>query len=321
MYTKITVFALIFMFSLPLLSEAQLLRRLRNAAEEGVSRAVERRVEKEVERATQHQLEKAFGNLYGDSEGNMKGGGSFDFSKILSSVNLDVETEESYSFTGQAEMEITGTDEKGKEDQPMRIRSYLSDDPQFSGMEFFDKESQKEKERSVMIFDFKNNATIMLLEADGEKSSMAFGLDWQNMMDQFEDAEVDEEEEAVDLSDFSFDKTGNTKTILGYSCEEYVAKSEGFEASYWISKDPIEGLQSFWGKNSPFITQKMKAENKTYFESLPEGSLMEMEFTSEEDNTTTQITMKSIDENAPTQFSMQEYPNMMAEARAKEEAE
>jgi hypothetical protein len=318
MKTRFTIFALIFIFSSPLLSEAQLLRRLKSAAEEGVSRAVERRVEKEVERATQRQLEKAFGNLYGDADGNMRGGGGFDFSKILSSVNLNVETEEAYAFTGQAEMEITGTDEKGKADTPIRIRSYLSEDPQFSAMEFFDEESQKEKERSVMIFDFKNNATIMLLEADGEKSSMAFGLDWQNMMEQFEEMEVEDEGEPVDLSDFSFEKTGNTKTILGYSCEEYIAKSEGFKASYWISKDPISGLQSFWGQNSPFITQKMRAENKTYFESLPEGSLMEMEFVSEEDNTTTNITMKSIDENSPAVFSMQEYPNMMAQAQAAE---
>ncbi len=315
MKARLTIFVLIFTFTMPILCEAQLLRRLRNAAEEGVSRAVERRVEREVERATQRQFEKAFGNLYGDSEGKMRGGGSFDFSKILSSVNLNVETEEAYSFSGQAEMEITGTD-GGKEDTPMRIRSYLSEDPQFSAMEFFDEESQKEKERSIMIFDFKNNATIMLLEADGEKSSMAFGLDWQNMMDQFEEMEVEEEGEPVDLSDFSFEKTGNTKTILGYSCEEYVAKSEGFKASYWISKDPISGLQSFWGQNSPFITQKMRAENKTYFESLPEGSLMEMEFISEEDNSSTNITMKSIDENSPVQFSMQEYPNIMAQAQA-----
>ncbi len=294
---------------IPIDSEAQLLRRLKNAAEEGVARAVEKRVVSEVEKATQNQFEKAFGYLYTGPKGSNK---TYDFSKILESVNMDVDTEESYSFKGIAEMEVVSTDSKGKSEDPARIISYLSNDEQFTGMEFRDDTKKSNKEKTVMIFDFKNNATIMLVENDEGKSSMAFGLDWQKMMEGAEEMEVEEETpETVDWDEFKFEKTGKTKTILGYSCEEYIAKNEEMEAVYWISSNPIEGLQSFWGKNSPFITQRMQAENQEYFNKFPDGSVMEMIFVSQEDKSSTSITMVNIDVDESNTFLMEAYPNVM----------
>ncbi|WP_158859975.1 DUF4412 domain-containing protein [Lunatibacter salilacus] len=294
---------------IPIDAEAQLLRRLKSAAEEGVARAVERRVVSEVEKATQNQFEKAFGNLYTGPKGSNR---TYDFSKILESVNMDVETEESYSFKGVAEMEVTSTDSKGKSEDPARIISYLSNDEQFTGMEFRDDTKKNSEEKTVMIFDFKNNATIMLVENDEGKSSMAFGLDWQKMMEGMEEMDVEEENaEPVDWDEFKFEKTGKTKTILGYACEEYLAKNEEMEAVYWISTKPIEGLQAFWGKNSPFITQRMQTENQEYFNKFPEGSVMEMNFVSQEDKSSTSFTMVNIDVDETNTFVMEAYPNVM----------
>jgi hypothetical protein len=227
---------------------------------------------------------------------------------------MDVEIEDSYSFKGVAEMEVTSTDSKGKTEDPAHIISYLSNNEQISGMEFRDKERNKKsaKEKTVMIFDFKNNATIMLVENDEGKSSMAFGLDWQNLMESVEEMEVEEEiEEPVNWDEFKFEKTGKTKTILGYNCEEYLAKNEEIEAVYWVSTKPIEGLQTFWGKNSPFITQRMQTDNQAYFSKLPEGSVMEMNFVSQEDKSSTSFTMVSIDEEVTNTFVMEAYPNVM----------
>lgn len=309
MKSIVLIFIISIAVFIPVDTEAQLLRRLKNAAEEGVARAVEKRVVSEVEKATQNQFEKAFGDLYSGPKGSNR---TYDFSKILESVNMNVDTEESYSFKGLAEMEVTSTDSKGKSEDPARIISYLSDDDQITGMEFRDDSKKNAKEKTVMIFDFRNNATIMLVENDEGKSSMAFGLDWQKMMEGVEDMEVEEESsDPVDWDEFKFEKTGKTKTILGYSCEEYIAKNEEMEAVYWISTTPIEGLQAFWGKNSPFITQRMQAENQEYFSKLPEGSVMEMNFVSQEDKSSTSFTMVNIDVNAATTFVMDAYPNVM----------
>ena len=45
-------------------------------------------------------------------------------------------------------------------------------------------------------------------------------------------------EESDDEGDFSYEsfKTGNTKTLLGYQCEEYLIKEEGSEVRVWSSE-------------------------------------------------------------------------------------
>nr|MBI1232766.1 DUF4412 domain-containing protein [Cytophagales bacterium] len=288
----------------PLSVEAQLLRRLKNAAEEGVARAVERRVVSEVEKATQKQFEKAFGNLYSGPSGTS---GTYDFGKIMESVNMNVNTESSYAFKGLAELELVATDEKGKSEDPVFVISYLSDNDLFTGMEFREG-AKNSKEKTVMIFDFKNNATIMLVENEEGKSSMAFGLDWQKMM---EESSVAEPEESVEWKDIQFEKTGNTKTILGYSCEEYIGKSEEMEAVYWISTTPIVGLNTFWGQSSPFISQRMRTQNHQGFNNFPEGNVMEMTVTSKEDDSSTSLRMINIDEDKSNTFDMESYPNVM----------
>ncbi|WP_162416114.1 DUF4412 domain-containing protein [Cyclobacterium roseum] len=301
-------------------SEAQLLKRLKNAASEGVTRAVEKTVEKQVAKATERQLEKAFSNLYGDmeagenDEGGSSGGGSYDYSKIMRSVNMDVETESAYSFSGIAVMEIESTDEKGKASEPITFHSFLSDNPDYFGMEFIDPDDKNSKEKSVIIMDHKNQATVMLMENDEEKSSMAFSIDWGGMMEAAETAETPEESPTVS-EDFQFEKTGNTKDILGYTCEEYIVVSDEAEGSYWISKQPIEGLESFWSKNSPFITKKMKEENREYFTNLPEGHIMEMNFASKEDESSSKMSMIEVDTNRPSNFDLSEYPNAMKAAK------
>ncbi|WP_209330276.1 DUF4412 domain-containing protein [Lunatimonas salinarum] len=301
------IFVSVSLFFGPFLSEAQLLRRLKNAAEEGVARAVEKRVVSEVEKATQRQFEKAFGNLYGGP----REGVNYDFGKILESINTNVEIADSYTFVGFAEMEVTGTESNGKTADPVLIKSYLSNNEQLTGMEFIDQSDTKTKERSVMIFDFQQNATIMLVEEGENKTRMAFGLDWQNMMENMGGVASEEESDDYKLEDFTFEKTGNSKTILGYSCEEYLAQNEEMEASYWISTEPIAGLQSFWGKNSPFLTQRMKSENKVTLDRFPDGSLMEMYFSSKTDKSTSQFTMVNIETDRSQTFVMADYKNAL----------
>ncbi|SHN33948.1 Domain of unknown function [Cyclobacterium lianum] len=299
-------------------AHSQLLNRIKRAASEGVSRAVERTVEKEVAKATQRQLEKAFSNLYGDMETGESGsaGGNYDFSKIMGSINMDVETESSYNFSGLAVMEITSTDEKGKAQDPVVFNSFLSENPDYFGMEFVEQNRKNDKEKAVIIMDHKNEATIMLMDNEDGKSSMAFSIDWAGMMD--EAARMDEESEnpsAMNNADVSFEKTGNTKEILGYTCDEYRVTSEDMEGTYWLSQSAIVGMESFWSKNSPFVTKKMKAENPEYFNNLPEGNILEMDFTSKEDESSTQMKMVEIDTGKSSSFDMADYPNAMQGAK------
>lgn len=294
----------------PFMADAQILNRVRRAAEQGVSRAVEKRVEKEVENVAQRQLEKAFRNIYGDDADNTDA--PFDVSKIMKGININVPTEDVYNFTGVAEMEMTGTDEKGKAIDPILMTSFITENSDFSAMEFSSNEKKKKEglEKTIMIFDMKNNASIILMENEGEKTRMALGLNYD-----LHESII--ENDTLSFEDVQFEKTGRTKTIAGYPCDEYKAENEEYVAFYWATQDAIGGIGTFWGKNSSFLSKKMKTANKEYFERLPDGDILEITSQNKEDKTTWNMTMTSVDTSKATNFVMADYSNMMDGQAAK----
>ena len=279
-----------------LYSNGQFLQKLKKAAERGAERAVERQVEKEVQKVTERQVEKAFEGFYGpeemDANNNEKGNGSF-----LKNLNFNVATADQYSFTGSADMEVTSTDEKGKANDPVKMKSYLADDASYSAMEMKN-EDKKQKGQVVMIFDFEKSASIMLMENDGEKSSFAFGFE-----DVINDSMMDS------IPDTRLRKTGNTKKLIGYTCEEYILEDEDYIAHYWISKDPIEGVSSLWSKNSKFLSKKFKSKNSEYFSQLPEGNILEMNYKDKDDQSTSNMLVTGLSPNEKVVFEMADYPN------------
>ncbi|WP_194774455.1 hypothetical protein [Pararhodonellum marinum] len=301
----------------PIITEGQILRQIRRAAEQGASRAVERQVSKEVEKATQRQLEKMFKGLPGP-EGSMEGG--VNWGKVFGSMEFDAPTEDSYSFDGYTILEITGKEANGKDTDPSTMKSFLSTNPNFTGLEFSEtKEKRKssKEENLIMIYDLKNNAWVMLTNNDGEKSSIAMKIDMDKLMEVAEDMDIDDgDTEEYDLSQYSYKKTGNTRTIHGLSCEEYQADGPDFSANYWITQKPINAWGSFYGQNSPFITDKMRKKNNMEFDELPLGNVMEMVYRSKTDQTVMEMKVIEINESAPITFNMSEYPNMMAGAQA-----
>ncbi|EOZ95568.1 hypothetical protein A33Q_2930 [Indibacter alkaliphilus LW1] len=284
------------------------MNRLRNAAERGVSRAIEKTVENEAEKLAQRQLQKAFAGLYG--EDGMPG---VDWDKVLSGISSDVEVADQYDFTGYTVLEITGKDSKGKDMDPMKMKAFLSEDVQVMGMEVDMDQGKKKKEdgTAIMIYDFSRNASIILMESEGEKQRMAYGIDLVKIS---EGIEVDEED--MPEEDFTFTKTGNTKTINGYACEEFVMDSEDAKASYWITQQPIKGNNTFWGNENPFLTSKMKSKNQSYFSDLPKGNLMEMYYESKVDKSIVDMKVIEINDNQKQVFKMSDYPSVFAGMQA-----
>jgi hypothetical protein len=66
------------------------------------------------------------------------------------------------------------------------------------------------------------------------------------MAEQF--AEYEEEEE-VDVDSYRPYKTGKTKMILGYKCDEYVVKDEGTEVHMWASEKLGKEMRKEWMGN------------------------------------------------------------------------
>ncbi|EKB50389.1 DUF4412 domain-containing protein [Cecembia lonarensis] len=298
-------FLLIFFVLIGSQADAQILRKLKDAAERGVSRAVEKRVESEMEKVAQRQLEKVFGEIYGP-----EGMPGVNWEKVLSGITADVPVADAYHFTGYSVMELTGKDEKGKDIEPSQIKSFLSDNQMIIGMEIELKEQQQKEGSSILIYDLERNASIILFENEGEKARIAYGLDFEKIAEGIEIEDTDIKEESD--SDFTWQKTGRTKNILGYTCEEYVSEDEEGKATYWVTEKPIQGTSSFWGEGNPFLSAKMKQENMDYFKNMPQGNLLEMIFESKTDKSVVQMTVTEINDSAKQTFVMAEYPSAFA---------
>lgn len=293
---------IIFITSLSLSAEAQFIKKIQKAANRGIERAIQDKVEKEATKMTEKQLEKVFSDMYGDSDSSSTGG--FDMSKVLGGLGEPVDTEDQYEFFGHLVLEMVSTNAKGKTEDPFQLKSYLSESTDYTGMELIDPKNPKAT--TTMVFDVKNQASVVFLDNKGEKSSFAYKMDMDEL-DKMVDEEIESNTEEYDVT---IEKTGKSKDILGYTCEEYHVVSEDGEGYYWITDEPIGGYASSWGTNSPMMTSKAQERYAQHFNNMPDGNFMELTFTSKDSE---KIDMKviEIDESAPNSLTMADYPNIM----------
>lgn len=259
-------------------TNAQILKKIQNAAQNAATNAANSKAEKES---------------------------SDKMSEMLEGMMQSAPTESEYAFTGFMVMEVTSTDKKGKSDTPTRINYLLGDNVEFMGMSFADPKSPKQKTTTIM--DTKNQAMVMLLDNEGQKSSMAMKLNYDKIQEM-----VDEEaSEQITDPGYEITKTGKTKDILGYTCEEYLVKSEDGEGRYWVTENPINGFSMFSPQSNPMISNKTMERYDSFFTQAPKGTFLEMIFTSK-DGEITDMKVVEIELNSPQKFKMSEYPNMMS---------
>jgi hypothetical protein len=302
---KLTFF-FILLFSISNFTEAQFINKIKKAASRGAEKAIEKKVEEEANKMVQKQLEKQLEGMFGES-GDSSNPVTLDMNKILEGLGEEVETADQYDFFGHAVMEITSTDKKGKEQDPTLLKTYLAKTSDYTGMEIVD--PKKPESVMVMVFDIPNKASILLMDNDGEKTSFAYKLDINELA---EDA-MENAADPMEDPELVIEKTGNTKEILGYQCDEYRVKSKDGQGTYWMTEEPIGGYTSFWGTNSPFATGKTQSKYAEQFKDLPQGNFMEMDFTSSDDGTNTKLKIIEINDSESKSFVLKDFPNMMGQ--------
>jgi len=167
----------------------------------------------------------------------------FSDAAVMGALGLtgNVDYEEAYHFDAYIQMEITTYKKNGKLDEQMLYNNYLHKEDADYAMEF-----NNEGDKSTIIFDTKNSAMVILTESDGEKTGFATTIDPEAIADLAEDYE---DEEEVDMDAYKPMKTGKTKTILGYSCDEYLMEDEESEVHMWISEKLGKEMRKEWMSN------------------------------------------------------------------------
>ena len=128
--------------------------------------------------------------------------------------------ESDYKFDTYIRMEVSDLG-----DHQITYEAYLTKDGSVYAVLF-----NEGGDKSVILFDTKNNSVLMLSDAGGEKAGFAMAVNPEAL----EQLSPDIEESDQTYSDF---KTGNTKSILGYTCNEYLIKEGDAEIHVWTSEE------------------------------------------------------------------------------------
>lgn len=225
-------------------------------------------------------------------------------------MGANIPTENAYNFSSSIKMEMESFDAEGNSGGKTFYESFINPHEKTYAMKFTSDDESSRNSEGLMIFDYKNKAMIILSSENGEKSGMVTPIavdetDFEEM--EKTDAAYDEEMEKYT----NLKKTGNTKKILGYNCDEYVYQDEQGKISYWFSDDVdifnsglfggIEGLSMFFAGQ------------------MPKGMMLQMEsenFTNKEKST---INVKEINENTNKNISLEGYQLISIGAPPQEE--
>ncbi len=263
---------LLFMLTVMLITapnaEGQLLKRILKNTEDKIVDSAERMVvEKASEalaRAVMRSLEKKLDDLlakeYARQDSIDKANGRTpryrDFDDFLNAMNRADDVPPAYHFDIQQYVTVTGKSKKDKQSM-----TYL-----------FSKEGDKyafemddDGAQSMVVFDLKNDLMVIYRDEDGEKTAYAMSNMIPLAAGMMNDADREEE-------DFKLTKTGKTKTIAGYHCEEYEMMREKERTSTYTTQDlSFNSIGAYRQMFEQFLSKEEMASLDNY-----KGIAMEM---------------------------------------------
>ncbi|HLP13078.1 MAG TPA: DUF4412 domain-containing protein [Flavobacteriales bacterium] len=167
-----------------------------------------------------------------------------------------------YTFKSNVLMEMRSYDKKGnlESDKVAQMRWQISDEP-YTGIEMIDKKENKKIAFSISEADKEQMVTLM--ENDGQKIAMV------RKVDAASSSQNSSSEKKPTVT-----KTGRTKTLLGYNCEEWTSVNEkGEKTEMWVTNEVAIDLSKTMGmyaKNDKKMGAQMGSSE------YPQGFMMEM---------------------------------------------
>lgn len=283
-------------FVLPLSLNGQVSSILKNRVKSEASKEADKKVEKKAASIRDRLLGTIADEESMDTLQVEEGNGGTDMPvqpvvypmKGLFAAESQVKHKDVYSFDGKIVMEMEASDEESEFEGIILYTTFINT----SNNDFaFDIQTVSENNQSAgevamsMVYDNENSVVIRLTNTGEDKVAIVTG---------FEDEDFMEEEE----DDYSYAKTGKTKTIIGYKCDEYQVEEEGGSVSIWVSREvPFK----------PNREQLIKTGLPVQFDG-PNGEGMIMEMESYKDGVKTgSMIVKEINERASKTISLAGY--------------
>jgi hypothetical protein len=309
----LVIFAGALCFSQPVQGQGFLKKMAKKALEKTQQKA-EQRAEDKMDQQIDKGLDKVENSLEGnkaDSSGAGEGEMSREdrqqqrMQRMMKSMGMSgepVPIENEYNFQYSTTMEVKSYKKDGSLESDATLVTFMNPGKHNFAYEFAGGDLNGDANgKGIYIFDYKNKATIILSDQDGKHTGIVYGLNLMTNIDSLYNAGTDNTENPpADLSAMNphLKKTGRTKNIAGYKCEEYVYEDEMDKADFWISRDVK--LQTRDLMSSVF-------KSSMYANGMPWGFLMESNSLDKESGQRTSLKVTEVNKTRDRKFDMSQY--------------
>jgi len=243
MKTKSIFLLLVLVMILPSKSNAQgwILRR-------AIDRKIEHKVDSAVDKSDKDDAkarQQATKNDTTKTSGTQKKG-TKETGRGLFGAKIDTKYEDEYKFTGRIYMQMENYDKKDvvKSD----YYTYYNSNTLNAGIEMLplDAKNGDKTYPTVFLFDNDNRCFMMIIESKDSKTGIISSMPSDSAMAAQATTQKEANPEKATIT-----KTGNSRVIAGYKCDEYKivdAEKEGF-SNVWMTKDvKLKADKRYWGK-------------------------------------------------------------------------
>ena len=275
------------------------LKGIKNKAGDALENALERKIEQEMDKAAQRVVDKywerVLGKYYsGLYEQGSSAGGAKQFPFVL---NQNVEIEDEYSFDHAVKMKVESYKKNGKLDNTSFMVTHTNENERYMGTEILEDEKKSSGEKMFVINDFKNDAMVMLMEKDGEKMKLTYGI----ALDEAVVKQMEENEE--EQSEIPTYEVIGTKDILGYPCKGYRTENDEAISEIWMAHEDVFGMENMFGASG----LAGKNPENVIAEGYPDGSIMEVNTTDKKSKEKVVMQIVEIDDNINLTLNMSDY--------------
>lgn len=308
---KFTLFAFFAIAVAQPVNGQRLLKKMQEKVQEKVEQKVEERADKKVDEAIDEQLDKIEESLENEADsvsGNIGSSSDRDrdreqrMQNILKGIGVSgepVPVADNYVFDHLIEMHVESFDKNGKKESEGEFITHLNPNSKSMAYQVVSGDMGNPGQ-GMFIIDAENGATVILSEENGEKTGIVYGMGafFSSIGETYEEEENLAETPETYLANPNVKKTGRTKTIAGYKCEEYKFDDEETESEVWITQDLKMNTRDFF--STLFKTN-------LYARGVPWGYMMEATTLDKKTGEKSVMQVTRADANSNTRFNLSDY--------------